>query len=110
MKTIIRDGKTIEINDDACKVGDIWKDDGKIFTLKLYSYPGYDKCPVCNSEETFHRARIKEDHRLPNALSRVIPTFDGQIFMKQDICLKCGSIWAAQTFVWQIQNANVEKK
>jgi len=104
LKTIKRNGKTMTINDTDWEIGDVWEDKGKIYTLKYYSWPGYDKCPVCQSEETFHKARIKEDPKLSNIFPlTIISDSNEQIYVKRDVCLKCGNIWAGQIFIWAVQ-------
>lgn len=68
-----------------------------------------NKCPACQSEETFHHQRLKDlEARLQKKgliYENVFRSFsrteeNSHILTKYDICLKCSHEWAFQIFVY----------
>lgn len=112
-KTILRNGVIMVVNDPDMKNGDILEMEDKTLVLQHYYWAGYDKCPLCKSTQTYHSMRIKEDVEKGNCIIESMvqcqrdylnPKKAGSeiIFIKKDICLKCGNLWVAQMFIWTI--------
>ena len=79
-------------------------------TAKYRTKKGWNKCPICNSKNTFHHQRQKEMGSLhkrmgiPYSNCFVDMHIDSEghdiITVKKDICLNCGHTFVVDIFCW----------
>lgn len=98
-----RDDEKLVVGDriDHARLGEI--------ELKEYYFIGYDKCPHCKSRKTYHSEHIRIDPQMSNCFGTsdtYTSTNTYSVFKKNDVCLKCGTEWMAQLFVWKVINPN----
>ena len=102
---VLRKGKWKTVDDTDYKINDIiGQSNGLRVKIINYFQLGYDKCPYCKHNKTFHSETIKKDATKPNYFGYCATDLQQDLILliKEDKCKKCRKYFPAQIFEHRI--------